>query len=173
MTPNHNLTHWHSLSVHSLPNSQDVGNNSWTIFSSYEGDIMGQYSSGLPNMWRFGEDMQMFEWLNAKLLNKFTVCNFKRRSLEMLKCCLFNLREGNIIEEEAILKEAYILKLVFEGTIILHVSVCEKKTHKLGISCFCYIILCLAMFLHNFTYPRTLLIISLPTRWLTSMVLVN
>jgi hypothetical protein len=47
----------------------------------------------------------------------------------MLKCCLLNLREGNIMEEVAILKG------------------CDRKTLKLSIIYFCYNTLCLAMVL--------------------------
>lgn len=82
----------------------------------------------------------------------------------MLKCCLFNLKEGNIMAEEAILEEACRFKAIFEGAIILHVSVCEKQIHKLSITSFCYNISCLAMVLHGFTYFRALFIISLPRR---------
>jgi hypothetical protein len=47
----------------------------------------------------------------------------------MLKCCLLNLREGNIIKEVAILKG------------------CERKTLKLSITSFCYNTSCLPMVL--------------------------
>jgi len=34
------------INIHSLPNSQDVGNNCWKRFNSCEDDIMGQYLGG-------------------------------------------------------------------------------------------------------------------------------
>lgn len=82
----------------------------------------------------------------------------------MLKCSLFNLKEGNIMVEEAILEEACRFKAIFEGAIIVHVPVCEKKFHKLSITSFCYNISCLAMVLHGLTYLRALFILSLPKR---------
>ncbi len=66
--------------------------------------------------------------------------------------------------EEAMFKEACRFKAIFEGAVILHVSICEKQIHKLSITSFCYNTSCPAMVLHGFTYLRTLFIISFPRR---------
>ncbi len=55
---------------------------------------MGQYSSGLPNMWRFGEDMQKFERLSAKLLNKVNCMQLQEEKLGDVEVLFAQFKRG-------------------------------------------------------------------------------